>query len=135
MAKQRKKVRGKSNETTAPAAKRTPDTGTLMDGFEWSLPAGFTSDGARMATLKEVLDPTIPTRSMLQLSEDHRFDLVAKRVELRPSAFSLQIPLHGRIGKARAIAEIRSRTKIGMHLAEIEEMIMKQCITQWRKTR
>jgi hypothetical protein len=88
-----------------------------------------------MATLREVLDPTIPTRSMPQLSEDHRFDLVAKRVELRPTDFSLEIPLHGKIGKARAIAEIRSRTKIGMHLAEIEEMIMKQCITQSRRTR
>lgn len=91
---------------------------------EWDLPAGYTVDGARMATLREVVDPTTPTRALGHLSEDHRFDIAAKRIEMKPEDFQVTILGHGTIGKARAIAEVRARTKIGRHLAEIEEIGM-----------
>lgn len=89
---------------------------------ELEMPAGFTADGARMATLGEVFDPAVPTRSFLQLSEDHRFDVAAKRIGLRPETFQLIIPGHGVFSRAQAISEVRGRTKIGRHLVEVEEL-------------
>ena len=101
-----------------------------MDKFELGLPAGFTSDGARMATLREVLSPAVATRSIPQLSQDHWLDLAAKRVQLRPAEFSLTVPLHGKIGRERAVTEIRAGTRIGLHLAEIEKTMVMQSTSQ-----
>jgi hypothetical protein len=131
MAKQSSAITEKSKANSAPAGKKFSREREPIDEFELDLPAGFTADGARMATLREILDPAVPTRSMLQLSEDHWFDLAAKRVQLRPSGFSLQIPLHGRIGKDRAVAEIRGRTRMGLHFAEIEKTIVTQSLRRW----
>ncbi len=102
---------------------------------EWTLPAGYTVDGARMATLQEVVDPTFPTRSLAQLSEDHRFDLAAKRIEMKPEGFRLKVLGYGVIGRARALAEVRARSKIGRHLAEIEEIAIIRGIKRGRDPR
>ncbi len=88
--------------------------------WEWDLPAGFTVDGSRMATLREVIDPRVPTRTLTQLSEDHKIDLAAKRIEMAPDSFQVVIPGHGTLGKARAAAEVRDRSRIGRYLAEIQ---------------
>jgi hypothetical protein len=103
-----------------------------LDEFELNLPAGFTSDGSRMATLREILDPQVATRSLLQLSSDHRFDLAAKRIEMRPDDFELILPGYGTVDKSRAVAEVRARTKIGRYLVEVEETAVKRATRQGR---
>jgi hypothetical protein len=120
MPKTTRKVHRESSKK-ANRAQPGPTKDPLAAGdWELDLPAGFTADGFRMATLREVLDPKVPTRSVLQLSDDHRFDLAAKRIEMAPESFKVVIPGYGTIGKARAVAEVRGRSRIGRHLAEIQ---------------
>jgi hypothetical protein len=135
MPTQRSNGRGKAKANPARAGKKQTTSRRTADGLELGLPAGFTSDGARMATLREVLNPAVPTRSMLQLSQDRWLDVAARRVQLRPADFSLVIPLHGKIGRERAVAEIRSRTRIGLHLAEIEKTMVTQSSALWSTPR
>jgi hypothetical protein len=98
----------------------TSNEGLAVADWEWELPAGFTIDGSRMATLREVVNPAVLTRTLLQLSEDHKFDLAAKRIEMAQDAFQVVIPGHGTIEKARAATEVRDRSRIGRHLAELQ---------------
>jgi hypothetical protein len=89
-----------------------------INAWEWDLPAGFTTDGFRMASLREVLDPSVPTRTLAQLSEDHKFDLAAKRFEMSPE--EVHIPGYGTLDKARAAGEVRDRSRVGRHLADVQ---------------
>jgi hypothetical protein len=125
MAKTRKndpKTRSKSRaKAVAPAA------GLHHPGaWEWDLPAGFTADGSRMATLREILEPSTATRTLAQLSEEHKLDLAAKRLEMAPDNFQVVIPGYGTLGKARAAAEVRDRSRIGRHLAEIQYLAIQR---------
>ena len=125
MPKAKKKARAKAAKSKAAgsAAKALPAPvpGTpLIPEWEWDLPAGFTADGSRMASLREVVDPKLPTRNLLQLSEDHRFDLAAKRIEMGPNDFTVTIPGYDTLNKRQAVAEIRDRSRIGRHLAEVQ---------------
>jgi len=119
----RTKKKGTPARSVASAArlaqKSAADIVTLEE-LELDLPAGFTADGSRMATLREVLDPKVPTRTLRQLSEDHRFDLAAKRIEMAPETFRLVIPGHGTIDRVRGVTEVRDRSRIGRHLAELQ---------------
>jgi len=110
----------KSAATATRLAQKSAADIVTLEQSELDLPAAFTADGSRMATLREVLDPKIPTRTLRQLSEDHRFDLAAKRIELAPESFRLVIPGHGIIDKVRGVTEVRDRSRIGRHLAELQ---------------
>ncbi len=113
------------------AATHTPRGPGEID--EIDLPAGFLADGSRMATLREVLDPRTPTRAHAHLSEDHRFDLAAKRFELAPASLTLEILGRGPIGRMEAIAEIRGRTRLGRHLLELQEIAIEGAIARGRR--
>jgi len=91
---------------------------------QWELPAAFSPDHSRFATLKEMVDPTIQTTSSLgELTEDQRAELVAKRIEAQPN-FSVSLLGIGTIDKPRAIAEVKARSKIGKALIEIEQRVL-----------
>src|ERR1035441_9218033 len=55
----------------------------------WNTPATFTFDGSRMATLREYLDPKVPTKNLIELSEDQLVDLKIRRLEMEPEDFKL----------------------------------------------
>jgi hypothetical protein len=116
----KKATPAKSAALVARSAQEAATPIVAVGKSELDLPAGFTADGSCMATLREVLDPKVPTRALRQLSEDHRFDLAAKRIEMSPETFRLVIPGHGTIDKVRGVAEVRDRSRIGRHLAELQ---------------
>lgn len=97
-----------------------PDFSRVKEAH-WSRPASFTVDGKRMATLREVLDPTIPTKNLIELSENDRVDLVVKRLETEPDDFKTAAFGVGVIDKHRAIAEVKARSEVGRNLIEIEQ--------------
>src|SRR5438876_3380212 len=88
------------------AGKTTRRTSRALPQKQLEIPAGFHSDGSRAATLREVLDPDVPTLQLTDLTLEQRAKLVAKRLELQPS-IELAMVGAGMIDKARAINEVK----------------------------
>jgi hypothetical protein len=117
----------KSRKEVSPSA-----IGTPVPQRQWDMPAGFRPDG-QLATLKEVVDPKIPTLSLAEINPEQRADLVAKRIELQPNYEIAMVPA-GIIDKDRAIAEVRAQSKVGRALTEIEQRIINNLIERATKT-
>lgn len=105
-----------------------------LKGPQWKLPAGYRSDGKKMATLQEVVDPETPTMNLSQLSDDQRLALVSKRIEMQPD-FQIAMLGAGLIDQKRAIQEVKSGTPIGRNLVEIEERLLNHVIETAKKKR
>lgn len=123
-----KKTTQKSSGATATNDKATRSMakakalGTPVPQDQWDMPAGFRQSG-EIATLKEVLDPKVPTVSLAELTPEQRADLVVKRIEQQPD-FNLQMVGAGTINKDRAIAEVKAQSDIGKRLIEIEQRVL-----------
>jgi hypothetical protein len=96
------------------------------------IPAGFHADGLKAATLREVLDPDVPTMQLTDLTLEQRAKLVAKRLELQPS-IELAMVGAGMIDKRRAINEVKKKTQVGKLLIEIEHQMIANLIEQAKK--
>ncbi|HEY3027708.1 MAG TPA: hypothetical protein VGJ55_16290 [Pyrinomonadaceae bacterium] len=96
------------------------------------IPAGFHSDGSKPATLRDVLDPDVPTMQLTDLTLEQRAKLVAKRLELQPS-IELAMVGAGMIDKTRAIKEVKKKTQVGKLLIEIEHQMIANLIEQAKK--
>ncbi len=107
---------------------------TKLSRPQWKLPAGYSADGKKMATLQEVVDPETPTMNLSQLSDKQRLALVAKRIEMQPD-FQIAMLGAGLIDQKRAIQEVKSGTPIGRNLAEIEERLLNHVIETAKKKR
>ncbi|SRR6266516_2530920 len=114
------------------AGKTRPGTTRALPQKQWEIPAGFHSDGSEPATLREVLDPDVPTVQLTDLTLEQRAKLVAKRLELQPS-IELAMVGAGMIDKARAIAEVKKKTQVGKLLIEIEHQMIANLIEQAKK--
>lgn len=106
-------------------------TDTLLEK-QRKIPAGFHSDGSKPATLRDVLDPDVPTMQLTDLTLEQRAKLVAKRLELQPS-IELAMVGAGMIDKTRAIKEVKRKTKVGKLLIEIEHQMIANLIEQAKK--
>jgi hypothetical protein len=96
------------------------------------MPAGFQSDGSTLATLSEVLDPDKATMQLSDLPLHKRAELVAERLSRQPG-FELAMVGAGMIDKARAITEVKNRTKVGRLLIEIEHQMIRNLMEQAQK--
>jgi hypothetical protein len=89
---------------------------------QWNMPAGFRSDGG-IATLKEVVDPKVPTVSLAEVTPQQVADLVVKRIEQQPD-FKVAMVGAGIVDKDRAIAEVKAQSSVGKRLIEIEQRVL-----------
>jgi hypothetical protein len=87
---------------------------------QWDFPAGYTADGKRLANLREMIDPKVPTMSLAQLNPEQRAELVAERIARQPT-FQLAMVGAGVLYKDRAISEVKAQTEVGRALMEIEQ--------------
>ena len=113
------------NRATARAAystKAAKALGQPVPQAQWDMPAGFRPDG-QFATLKEVVDPKVPTLSLAEVSPEQRAELVVKRIERQPDFRVTMFPA-GDIDKDRAIAEVKAQSKVGRTLTEIEQRVI-----------
>ena len=122
----------KKTATKKRAKKTTSRKRERFPKKQWEMPAGFCADGTGQATLREVMDPEVPTIQLSELSLEQRADLVAKRLELQ-SEIDLAMIGAGVIDKARAITEVKNRTKVGKLLIEIEHQMIRNLIEQSQK--
>jgi hypothetical protein len=113
----------KKTTTTLAAAKAL---GKAVPQAQWDMPAGFRPDG-QTATLKEVVDPKVPTLSLNEISPEQRADLVVKRIEQQPD-FKITMFPAGVIDKDRAIAEVKAQSKVGKTLTEIEQRVINNLV-------
>lgn len=90
----------------------------------WNQPAGYHIDGVKIATLGELVDPSIPTMSLSELTEEQRVKLVVSRLRMEPDDFRIAMIGPGVIDKTRAIAEVQSGSRIGRTLMEIEQNLL-----------
>jgi hypothetical protein len=108
---------------------RASNAGLKLSATDWSSPAGFHAHEIRRATLKEVVDPGVPTKNLPELSISEMHDLAAARLSLVPEHFRVAVMGFGLIDKHRAIAEVRLRSKLGKHLAVLEMYAVQQQIS------
>jgi len=90
---------------------------------QWELPTSYCADGKGWATLREVVDPEVPTMTYSELSPEQRADLVAKRISEQPK-FQIAMLGAGLLDQKRAMAEVKAQTAIGRALMEIEQRVI-----------
>jgi|ERR1035437_3103298 hypothetical protein len=112
----------RSSARAAYSIKAAKALGQPVPQAQLDMPAGFRPDG-QFATLKEVVDPNVPTLSLAEVSPEQRAELVVKRIERQPD-FKIAMFPAGDIDKARAIAEVRAQSKVGKTLTEIEQRVI-----------
>lgn len=108
-------------------AKAQPTEAPPIPDRQWEMPASYCADGNQLATLREVVDPNVPTMSLAELSPQQRAELVAKRIEAQPN-FQIAMIGAGLLDKQRAIAEVKSYSKIGRALVEIEQKMINHIV-------
>lgn len=90
---------------------------------QWLLPAGVHASTGRAATLRDVLDPKVPTRSFAGLSHSRQSDIVAARIRGQ-KRFRLWIFGLGQVSKRRAVRAVHSRDRLGKALIELDRGIL-----------
>jgi hypothetical protein len=119
----------KKSAKKQPAKKRAAKKSGKIPEKQWEMPAGFSADGIGHATLRDVVDPDVPTLQLSDLSLEQRAELVSKRLELQ-SQINLAMIGAGLIDKSRAITEVKNRTKVGKLLIEIENQMIRNLLEQ-----
>jgi hypothetical protein len=111
--------------TTAKRAskKRGVEKAGAIQKRQWELPTSYCADGKGWATLREVVDPDVPTLTYSELSPEQRAELVAKRISEQPK-FQIAMLGAGLIDQKRAMNEVRAQTAIGRALMEIEQRVI-----------
>jgi hypothetical protein len=94
-----------------------------LEDRQWNLPASYKANGKRVATLRDLVDPDVPTMNLAELSPKQRAEIVAKRIEQQPK-FQIAMVGAGILDKKRAISEVKAQTSIGRVLMEIEQRVI-----------
>jgi len=84
--------------------------------------AGFSMDGRRFASLMEVRDPKMATRTLADLTHEELVRLTVRRLSGDKNFLPLRmLGVPGIITRSRAITEIKAGTIVGRHLLEVEK--------------
>jgi hypothetical protein len=118
----KKKLDGSATAAKRASKKRGLETGAIQQR-QWELPTSYCADGKGWATLREVVDPDVPTMTYSELSPDQRAELVAKRISEQPK-FQIAMLGAGLLDQKRAMAEVKAQTAIGRALMEIEQRVI-----------
>jgi hypothetical protein len=87
--------------------------------------AGVLHDGSQLATIQEVLDPEVRTRTSKGLSMGEMQKLCLRRIKENDSFVPMRmLGTSDVIDKKRALSEIKALSPIGLHLLEIERRHM-----------
>lgn len=112
-----------------PKAQQRADASSQIKAL-YDHPAGYRVGSVDLATLSELLDPTIPTLSLAELSDEQRTDLVVARLRAKPDDYSIAMIGPGVINKTRAIAEVQARSRVGRTLLEIEQLLIAALVSR-----
>lgn len=123
-------MRGSMAKKTS--SKNARSTSSSFPEKQWAMPAGFRSDDSEVVTLRDVVDPSVPTKQLSDLTLEQRAELVVKRLALQPS-IELAMIGAGMVDKERAITEVKNKTRVGKLLIEIEHQMIRNLLEQAQK--
>ncbi len=86
------------------------------------MPVSFDLDG-RPISLREYVEGGRAVASFDSLNDDQRAELAAKRIFMQP-AYEMGTIGAGVVSKERALDEVRTRTKLGRRLVQIEMRVV-----------
>jgi hypothetical protein len=91
-----------------------------------SVHAGFHTGKKKLATIADVLSPSVSTRTVDDLSLPEQVRLIVARLRREKHYVPLQVlGFEGVVDKTKAIEEIRSLSQLGLHLLKIEMEYLK----------
>ncbi|HQU42218.1 MAG TPA: hypothetical protein PK867_05375 [Pirellulales bacterium] len=113
--------------------KRSGSPRSLIKDEQWNMPVSFDAHGG-LVSLRDYVRGDSEVLSFSSLNDDQRAELAAKRIELQPGYEMASIGA-GIVSRERAASEVRSKTKLGRRLAEIETRVITHLIEEAKNRR
>jgi len=123
-------------ETQTMAAKSAKSSGeprSVIKKEQWDMPVSFDAEG-KPISLRDYVEGGHHALSFSALSDDQRAELAAKRIEMQPD-YEMATIGAGVVSKERAVDEVRTKTKLGRRLAQIETRVIMHLIDEATKRR
>jgi hypothetical protein len=113
------------------SAKSSGELRSVIKMEQWDMPVSFDAEG-KPISLRDYVAGRRTALSFSALSDDQRTELAAKRIEMEPDYEMASIGA-GVVSKERALDEVRTKTKLGRRLAQIETRIVMHLIDEATK--
>jgi hypothetical protein len=113
------------------ASKTTRTVKDVIKQDQWKMPVSFDTAG-QPVSLHDYVQGDHNTLSFSSLSDDQRTELAAKRIEMQPN-YEIGAIGPGIVTKDRAVDEVRTKTKLGKRLAQIEARVVLHLIDVAKK--
>jgi hypothetical protein len=117
----------------AKSAKTSGEPRSVIKKEQWDMPVSFDAEG-KPVSLRDYVEGDRKAVSFSALNDDQRAELAAKRIEMQPS-YEIGAIGAGVIGKERAMEEVRTKTKLGRRLTQIETRVIVHLIDEATKRR
>jgi hypothetical protein len=91
---------------------------------QWDLPAGIRRCTTKVATLREVMDPSVDTVAFHELSRGRQVELAIRRIRRQRRYRLLMFVTGAAITKRRAIEALRARSPLGRALLAVEGRLL-----------
>jgi hypothetical protein len=108
--------------------KRSGEARSEITREQWDMPVSFDPEG-KPVSLRAYVEGGHHALSFSALSDEQRTELAAKRIEMQPD-YEMGSIGAGIVNKQRAIEEVRSNTKLGRRLAQIETRVITHLIDE-----
>ncbi len=115
------------------SAKSPGEARSVIKQEQWDMPVSFDTEG-KLISLRDYAEGGHHALSFSSLSDDQRAELAAHRIELQPSYEFATIGA-GVVDKARALNEVRTKSKLGRTLMEIETRVIMHVIDEAKRRR
>ena len=99
---------------------------------QWDMPVSFDAQG-QPVSLRDYAAGGHNSLAFSALNDDQRAELAAKRIEMQPD-YEMATIGAGIVSKERAGDEVRTKTKLGRRLAQIETRVIMHLIDEATKS-
>ena len=97
------------------------------------MPVSLDTEG-RLVSLREYVEGGHKALSFSALTPDQRAEVAARRIEMQPD-YEIATIGAGVVNKERAVDEVRTQTKLGRRLTQIETRVIMHVIDEAMKRR
>lgn len=116
----------------AKAVKGASAPRSVINKAQWEMPVSFDEMG-NLVSLREYITESRNALSFSTLSADQRAELAAQRIEMQ-SDYEMATIGVGVVSRQRAAEEVRSHTKLGRRLEQIETRVIMHVLSEAAKS-